>query len=206
MSRNRPPFQQMQRRVKLPKEMRPGAAAQQQTILDQDPKKKAQLEKMQARYQPITLTEKIFVRARPEKVFYTALSQNERSKWDKAVKISRFLSPDPKKKVPIPTKAAEGVYVEFVYGSMLLGGFQFRYEFVRQPNAFVLQATKGGSLLLAGMAESWAFQTSKGGTEITLTRTYVPRFKWLKSRADKNQQKSVRDVVEGLKKYVEAQD
>jgi hypothetical protein len=206
MSRNRPPFQQMQRRVKLPKEMRPGAATQQQEILEQDPKKKAQLEKIQARYQPITLTEKIFVRARPEKVFYAALPQNERSKWDKDVRVSRFLSPDPKRKVPVPAKAAEGVYVEFVYGSMLLGSFQFRYEFVRQPNAFVLQATKGGSLLLAGMAESWAFQTSKGGTEITLTRTYVPRFKWLKSRADKNQEKSVKAVLEGLKKYVEAQD
>ncbi len=205
MSRNRPPFQQMQqqRRAKLPKEMRPGAVAQQQTLLEQDPKKRAKLEKARERYQPITLTEKIIIRARPEKVYYAALPQNERAKWDKTVTRSQFLSPDPKKKVPVPTKAAEGVYLELTYNSMLLGGFQFRYEFVRAPNGFVLQATKGGSILLAGIAESWAFVPAKGGTEVTLTRTYVPRFKWLKKRADQSQEKATKDALEGLKKYIE---
>ncbi len=204
MSRNRPPFQQMQqRRAKLPKEMRPGAAAQQQAILEQDPKKLAKLEKARERYQPITLTEKIIVRARPEKVFYAALPQNERAKWDKSVSRSQFLSPNAKKKVPVPTKAAEGVYLELTYNTLLLGGFQFRYEFVRSPNGFVLQATKGGSILLAGIAESWAFAPAKGGTEITLTKTYVPRFKWLHKRAVQSQEKSTREALEGLKKYVE---
>ena len=204
MSRNRPPpFQQMQRRAKLPKEMRPGAAAQQQVIIEQDPKKKAKLEKARERYQPVTLTEKIVIRARPEKVFYAALPQNERAKWDKTVTRSQFLSPDPKKKVPAPSKATEGVYLELTYNTMLLGGFQFRYEFVRAPNGFVLQATKGGSILLAGIAESWAFAPAKGGTEVTLTRTYVPRFKWLKKRADQSQEKGTKEALEGLKKYVE---
>ncbi len=204
MSRNRPPFQQMQqRRAKLPKEMRPGAVAQQQTILEQDPKKKAKLEKARERYQPVTLTEKIVIRARPEKVFYAALPQNERAKWDKTVTRSQFLSPDPKKKVPAPTKAAEGVYLEFFYNNWLLGQFQLRYEFLRAPNGFVLQATKGGSILLAGIAESWAFAPAKGGTEVTLTRTYVSRFKWLEKRAAKSQETGTREALEGLKKYVE---
>jgi hypothetical protein len=205
MSRNRPPFQQMQqRRAKLPKEMRPGAVAQQQTILEQDPKKKAKLEKARERYQPVTLTEKIVIRARPEKVYYAALPQNERLKWDKTVTRSQFLSPDPKKKVPAPTKAAEGVYLELTYNSILLGGFQFRYEFLRAPNGFVLQATKGGSILLAGIAESWAFAPTKGGTEVTLTRTYVPRFKWLQKRAAQTQESGTKLALEGLKKYVES--
>jgi hypothetical protein len=194
----------MQRRQKLPKEMRPGAMQQkQEALIEQDPKKRAKLEKQRERYQPITQTEKIVVRARPEKVFYAALPQNERAKWDKTVTRSQFLSPNPKAKIPAPSKAAEGVYLELTYNSMLLGGFQFRYEFVRAPNGFVLQATKGGSILLAGIAESWAFAPTKGGTEVTLTRTYVPRFKWLHKRAVQSQEIAIKTALEGLRKYVE---
>lgn len=195
----------MQRRQKLPKEMRPGAMQQkQEALIEQDPKKRAKLEKQRERYQPITQTEKIMIRTRPEKVFYAALPQNERAKWDKTVTRAQFLSPNPKAKIPAPTKAAEGVYLELTYNSMLLGGFQFRYEFVRSPNGFVLQATKGGSILLAGIAESWAFAPAKGGTEVTLTRTYVPRFKWLHKRAVKSQETAIKTALEGLKKYVES--
>jgi hypothetical protein len=205
VSRNRPPFQEMQRRQKLPKEMRPGAMQQkQESLLEQDPKKRARLEKQRERYQPITQTEKIVVRARPEKVFYAALPQNERAKWDKTVTRSQFLSPNPKAKIPAPSKAAEGVYLELTYNTMLLGGFQFRYEFVRAPNGFVLQATKGGSILLAGIAESWAFAPTKGGTEVTLTRTYVPRFKWLHKRAVQSQEIAIKTALEGFRKYVES--
>jgi hypothetical protein len=206
MSRNRPPFQEMQRRQKLPKEMRPGAMQKQEALIEQDPKKRAKLEKQRERYQPITQTEKITIRARPEKVFYAALPQNERAKWDKTVSRSQFLSPNPKAKIPAPSKAAEGVYLELTYNTMLLGGFQFRYEFVRAPNGFVLQATKGGSILLAGVAESWAFAPAKGGTEVTLTRTYVPRFKWLHKRAVQSQESAIKTALEGLKKYIEASD
>jgi hypothetical protein len=194
----------MQRRQKLPKEMRPGAMQKQEALIEQDPKKRARLEKQRERYQPITQTEKILIRARPEKVFYAALPQNERAKWDKTVSRSQFLSPNPKAKIPVPSKAAEGVYLELTYNTMLLGGFQLRYEFVRAPNGFVLQATKGGSILLAGVAESWAFAPAKGGTEVTLTRTYVPRFKWLHKRAVKSQESAIQTALDGLKKYVES--
>jgi hypothetical protein len=195
----------MQRRQKLPKEMRPGAMQQkQEALIEQDPKKRAKLEKQRERYSPITQTEKITIRARPEKVFYAALPQNERAKWDKTVTRSQFLSPNPKAKIPAPSKAAEGVYLELTYNTMLLGGFQFRYEFVRAPNGFVLQATKGGSILLAGVAESWAFAPAKGGTEVTLTRTYVPRFKWLHKRAVQSQEVAIKTALEGLKKHIES--
>jgi hypothetical protein len=198
--RNKPPFQQIQQRVRIPKEIKAqsAAAAQQREELEKDPKKKKLLE----RYESLTLTEKIFVRVRPEKAFFLALPQDARYKWDSTVARSKFIAPG--KKMPVPTKAAQGVGFELGYGALLVGMFRFRYEFIQQGTGFMLQATQGGSILFAGMAESWAFQGVRGGTEITLTRTYVPRFKWLKKRAIDYQEKFIKAPLEGLKKFIEA--
>jgi hypothetical protein len=198
--RNKPPFQQIQQRVRIPKEIKAqsAAAAQQREELEKDPKKKKLLE----RYESLTLTEKTFVRVRPEKAFFLALPQDGRYKWDSTVARSKFIAPG--KKMPVPTKAAQGVGFELNYGAVLVGMFRFRYEFIQQGSGFMLQATQGGSILFAGMAESWAFQGVRGGTEITLTRTYVPRFKWLRKRAIEYQEKFIKAPLEGLKKFIEA--
>ncbi len=173
------------------------AAEQQRRELEQDPKKKKQLE----RFESLTLTEKIFVRVRPEKAYFLALPQDQRAKWDATVARSQFVAPG--KKMPVPTKAVQGVGFELVYKATTVGMFRYRYEFVQQPTGFMLQATQGGSILFAGVAESWAFQGARGGTEITLTRTYVPRFKWLRNRAVQYQEKFLKTTLEGLKKYIE---
>jgi Polyketide cyclase / dehydrase and lipid transport len=195
---NKPPFQQQQR-LRIPKEMKAQSAAaeQQRRELEQDPKKKKQLE----RFESLTLTEKIFVRVRPEKAYFLALPQDQRAKWDATVARSQFVAPG--KKMPVPTKAAQGVGFELVYKATTVGMFRYRYEFVQQPTGFMLQATQGGSILFAGVAESWAFQGARGGTEITLTRTYVPRFKWLRNRAVQYQEKFLKATLEGLKRYIE---
>jgi hypothetical protein len=197
---NKPPFQQMQPRVKIPKEVKAqtAAAAAQRAELEKDPKKKRALE----RFESLTVTEKIFVRARPEKAYFLTLPQSDRIKWDPTVARSMHVAPA--KKMPVPSKPAQGVGFELVYKGLSVGMFRYRYEFLQQPTGFMLQATQGGSLLFAGMAESWAFQGARGGTEITLTRTYVPRFKWFRHRAVQYQEKNLKPTLEGLKKFIEA--
>ena len=115
---------------------------------------------------------------------------------------SKFIAPG--KKMPVPTKVAQGVGFELNYNSVMVGMFRFRYEYIQQGSGFMLQATQGGSILFAGMAESWAFQGVRGGTEITVTRTYVPRFKILRKRAVAYQEKFFKSTLEGIKKYIEA--
>lgn len=200
MSRGKPPFQQPQQRLKIPKEIKAQSAAalQQREELEKDPKKKKLLE----RYESLSLTEKIFVRVRPEKAFFLALPQDQRYKWDATVVRSKFIAPG--KKMPVPTKVAQGVGFELNYNSVMVGMFRFRYEYIQQGSGFMLQATQGGSILFAGMAESWAFQGVRGGTEITVTRTYVPRFKILRKRAVAYQEKFFKSTLEGIKKYIEA--
>jgi len=154
------------------------------------------------RYESLSLTEKIFVRVRPEKAFFLALPQDQRYKWDATVVRSKFVAPG--KKMPVPTKVAQGVNIELNYNAVMVGMFRFRYEYIQQGTGFMLQATQGGSILFAGMAESWAFQGVRGGTEITVTRTYVPRFKLLKKRAVDYQEKFFKSTLEGIKKYIEA--
>jgi Polyketide cyclase / dehydrase and lipid transport len=190
----------MQQRVRIPKEVKAqtAAAAQQRAELEKDPKKKKALE----RFESLTLTEKIFVRTRPEKAYFLTLAQDKRDQWDPAVVRSKFMAPA--KKMPVPSKPAQGVNFELVYKGMTVGMFRYRYEFVQQPTGFMLQATQGGSILFAGVAESWAFQSARGGTEVTLTRTYVPRFKWFRNRAVQYQEKNLKPTLEGLKKYLEA--
>jgi hypothetical protein len=197
--RNKPPFQQTQQRVRVPKEVKAQSAAAlaQREEIEKDPKKKKLLE----RYESLSLTEKIFVRARPEKAFFWTFPQDTRYKWDPSVVRSRYIAPG--KKMPVPSKAAQGVNVEFNFNAAFAGMFRFRYEFVQPGAGFILQATQGGSLLFAGMSESWTFQGIRGGTEITLTRTYVPRFKLFKKRAADYQDKYFKATLEGLKKYIE---
>ncbi len=197
--RNKPPFQQTQQRLRVPKEVKAQSAAAlaQREAIEQDPKKKKLLD----RYESLSLTEKIFVRVRPEKAYFWSFPQDTRHRWDPAVVRSRFIAPA--KKMPVPSKAAQGVNVEFNYNAAMVGMFRFRYEYVQQGTGFMLQATQGGSLLFAGMAESWTFQGIRGGTEITLTRTYIPRFKLFKQRAIAYQEKYFKATLEGLKKYIE---
>ena len=151
--------------------------------------------------EPLTLTEKIFVRARPEKAYFAAIQPGTRAAWDKNLARARFVKPS--KSEPAPTKAAPDAVVEMTFPMRLGGLFHMRYALIRQPQGFALEATRGSFGVLAGLAESWSFVPFKGGTEVTLTRSIVPRFRPFRAYAERQQRAGMKSSLEGLKKHVE---
>ncbi len=151
---------------------------------------------------PIVITEKIMVRSRPEKIYYALLNQTTRPSWDKNVVRVRFMKPS--RNEVAPTKPAQDVVTEFVFPLGLGGVFHMRYALLQQPHGFALEAVRGAFGVLAGMAESWAFVPFKGGTEVTLQRTIVPRFKMLRNYVERNHSKAIKQTLEGMRKFVEA--
>jgi hypothetical protein len=185
---NRPPLQQNTRAIKLPKQ--PAAP-------EIDAKTAARIAKLQ----PLTVTEKVFVRSRPEKVYFSSVTPLERSRWDKSLQRIRFVSPS--KGAPIPSKVAENAVIETILPLRLGGLFHMQYVMLRQPQGFALQAVKGSFGVLGGMAESWLFESFKGGTQVTLQRTLVPRFKPLRAYVERNHAKAMKTALEALKTFVE---
>ena len=153
--------------------------------------------------EPLQLTEKVFIRTRPEKVYFVAINPLDRPRWD--ANVSRVRYTVGKKGDPMPTKAAEGVTLETIYPLRLGGLFHMQYAMIRQPNGFALQAVKGSFGVLGGLAESWVFEPFKGGTQVTFVRSFVPRFKPLRNYVERNQAKAMKATLEGLKKFVEDQ-
>jgi hypothetical protein len=201
VQKNRPPFQQLdqaqaRRAAKLAKGAMPAPPPP-----PSDPKKAAALAKRAAAFEPLQLTEKIFVGARPERAYFAAIAPENRSVWDKNAPRVRFVRP--RKGEPIPSKAAEGALIEMVMPLRLGGLFQLQYMLIQQPRGFALQAVRGSFGVLAGLAETWAFEPFKGGTQVTYVRTAVPRFRWLKNYVERNQTKALKQTLEGLKKYIE---
>jgi hypothetical protein len=154
-----------------------------------------------AKLQPLTITEKTFVRSRPEKVYFSSVTPLERSRWDKSLQRIRFVAAA--KGQPIPSKVAENVVIETILPLRLGGLFHMQYVMLRQPQGFALQAVKGSFGVLGGMAESWLFEPFKGGTQVTLQRTLVPRFKPLRAYIERNHTKAMRAALEALKNFVE---
>jgi hypothetical protein len=196
-SRNKPPFQQLQTR-KLPKKLREQLAPPVPVEVEEPSKKK---KKVRPAPETITFTEKIVVRTRPERAYFAIVDMSKRSLWDKHAVRSRFIAAA--KGIPVPTKPFEGAMFEFMMPMRMGGVFQFRYAMLRQPQGFALEAVRGGLGVLGGMAESFAFATFKGATEITLTRTIVPRFKPLTAYVKRNHEKALKETLEGLRKYIE---
>jgi hypothetical protein len=176
---NRPPIQPNSRAIKLPKQAAAPAI---------DEKTAARIAKLQ----PLTITEKTFVRSRPPL---------ERSRWDKSLQRIRFVAPA--KGEPIPSKVAENAVIETILPLRLGGLFHMQYVMLRQPQGFALQAVKGSFGVLGGMAESWLFEPFKGGTQVTLQRTLVPRFKPLRAYVERNHTKAMKAALEALKTFVE---
>ncbi len=184
---------------KLPKKLREQLAPPAPVIAEPEPGKKKKKERPAP--ETITFTEKIIVRTRPERAYFAISDMSKRSLWDKHAIRSKFIAPA--KGIPVPTKPFEGAMFEYMMPMRMGGVFQFRYAMLRQPQGFALEAVRGGLGVLGGMAESFAFATFKGATEITLTRTIVPRFKALKNYVQKNHEKALKETLEGLRKYIE---
>ena len=189
---NRPPFQQQTRQVKLPKP--PAAPAQ---APDAKPARRAP----KVALEPLQITEKVFIRTRPEKVYFAAINPLDRPRWDANVQRVRYVTA--KKGDPTPSRAAEGVILETIYPLRLGGLFHMQYAMIRQPQGFALQAVKGSFGVLGGLAESWVFEPFKGGTQVTFVRSLVPRFRPLRNYVERNQVKAMKATLEGLKKFVE---
>jgi hypothetical protein len=153
--------------------------------------------------EPTMLTEKIFVRSRPDRVYFSAINPANRQVWDKNVGRFRFVKPS--KTEPAATKVSQGVTVEAFFPMKLGGLFHLRYALIRQPQGFALEATRGSFGLLAGLAESWAFVPFKGGTEVQFTRSLAPRFKPLQAYVERTQRVAMRQTLEGLRKFAETQ-
>jgi hypothetical protein len=185
---NRPPIQQNTRAIKLSKQ----AAA---PVIDDKTAAKI------AKLQPLTITEKTFIRSRPEKVYFSSITPLERSRWDKSLQRIRFVAPS--KGEPIPNRVTENTVIETILPLRLGGLFHMQYVMVRQPQGFALQAVKGSFGVLGGMAESWLFEPFKGGTQVTLQRTLVPRFKPLRAYIERNHTKAMKTTLEALKTFVE---
>lgn len=152
--------------------------------------------------EPLVLTEKLFVRARPERVYHAAINPTTRAGWDRSLAQLRFSRP--KKGETAVTKPVQGALVDAFFPMRLGGLFQLRYSLVRQPQGFALEAVRGSFGVLAGLAESWSFQPFKGGTEVTLTRSLAPRLRPLTNWVQTNQRAAMRRSLEGLKGYAEA--
>ena len=205
--KNRPPFQQLQqaqqsqarRAAKLAKSSMPAPPPK-----PTDPKEAARQEmlaKRAAAFEPLQLTDKIFVGVRPERAYFATIAPENRPKWDKNAPRVRFVRAS--KDQPIPTKPSEGALIELVMPLRLGGLFQLQFMLIQQPRGFALQAVRGSFGVLAGMAETWAFESFKGGTQVSYSRTVVPRFGWLKNYVERNQTKAMKQALEGLKKYIE---
>lgn len=151
--------------------------------------------------EPLILTEKLFVRARPERVYHAAINPVTRAGWDKSLAQLRYSRP--KKGETAVTKPVQGALVDAFFPLRLGGLFQMRYALVRQPQGFALEAVRGSFGVLGGLAESWQFQPFKGGTEVTLTRSLAPRLKPLAGWVQTNQRQAMRRTLEGLKRYAE---
>ncbi|HEX2863755.1 MAG TPA: hypothetical protein VHN99_04245 [Deinococcales bacterium] len=151
--------------------------------------------------EPVIITEKILVRSRPDKAYFSVIDPAKRTLWDKKVGRVRFIKPS--KTETAATKAVEGALLEFLFPLRLGGMFQMRYDLIRQPLGFQLNAVRGSFGVLAGLAEAWQFVQNKGATEVQLTRSLAPRFKPLRGWVEDQHRKAMRATLEGLKKYVE---
>lgn len=150
----------------------------------------------------ITLQEKIFIGIRPEKVYFAALNPLTRVIWDKNLNRARFAKSG--KNDPMPTKVAPEVLVNVNFPVRLGGVFQMRFADVRAPLGFSWVAVRGSFGLLGGLGEVWQFQTFKGGTQVMLTRQIVPRIRFFHSYVEQNHIKAMKQTLENLKRYVEA--
>jgi hypothetical protein len=158
--------------------------------------------------EPLTLTEKVFIGVRVEKVFPVALAGIvNRSTWDDSVSRSGY-SPPRKKGETVITKPIEGAVLDYMLPFTLGGVFQMRIAIVRQPQGrqmqgygFAIEAIRGGLGPVAGIAESWQLVPMRGGTELTITRMVVPRFKWLKNYVEGGHRKALRGAIEAFVKH-----
>jgi hypothetical protein len=158
--------------------------------------------------EPLTLTEKVFIGARVEKVFPVALAGVvNRATWDESVSRSGYTTVR-KKGQEVITKPIEGAILDYTWPFTLGGIFQMRIAIVRQPQGrqlqgygFALEAIRGGLGPVGGLAESWQLVPMRGGTEVTITRMVVPRFKWLKKYVEERHRKALRGTIEAFVKH-----
>lgn len=151
--------------------------------------------------EPLIITEKILVRSRPDRAYFSVIDPAKRTTWDTKVSRVRFIKPS--KTEPAAKKAVEGALLEFLFPLRLGGMFQMRYDLIRQPLGFQLNAVRGSFGVLAGLAEAWQFAPARGATEVQLTRSLAPRFKPMRSWVEEQHRKAMRATLEGLKKYAE---